>query len=338
MKNVLQAGKAEQASGRISLGKWLIQRQEIGIVLPILVLVILAELMNPTFLSWDNLTDILRSTSFTAIIAIAMTFVFIALELDLSVGSVVGLAGVVVGYLMILHVPIWLAVIAGILIGTVCGVITGYLIVNFEIPSMIGSLGMLFIYRGIVFVVTEGRPLYPLPEKFSNLGLGSFLGLPIPAVVFLILAVIFGYILKNTIYGRYIYAIGGNKETAWLCGINIRKIRMSTYWLTGTFAGLVGVMLAARLSSAQPNAGTGWEMYVIASVIVGGTSMFGGVGTILGTVLGSILIGMLTNVLVMLRVSTYWQNVAIGLIILIAVIFDQYRKKMAVSNTAKKAA
>jgi ribose transport system permease protein len=231
-------------------------------------------------------------------------------------------------------VPPVIAVIGGILSGTVCGLVSGYVIVHFNIPSMIGSLGMMFMLRGIVFVVTEGQPLYPMPDGFEYIGLGAFLGFPIPALVFVILAIIFGYVLKNTTYGRSIYAIGGNKETAWLCGINVNLIRMSTYWLSGTLAGVAGVLLTSRLSSAQPSAGTGWEMLVFASVIVGGTSMFGGVGTILGTTLGCILVGMLTNMLVMMKVSVYWQNIAIGVIILLSVIFDQYRKKMGGTKPA----
>jgi ribose/xylose/arabinose/galactoside ABC-type transport system permease subunit len=325
-----------KAGNKMSVGNWLIQRQEIGVIIPMVILIVLVGIINPMFLSLDNLTSIFRSTAFTAIIALGMTFSFIALELDLSVGAVVALSGVTTGLLLVNNCPIWLAIIGGILTGLICGLVTGYLIVHFQIPSMIGSLGMMFVIRGIVFVITLGNPLYPLPVAFVTLGMGSVFGIPIPALIFIIIALIFGYILKNTTYGRYIYAIGGNRETAWLCGINVERIKMSTYWVTGSLSGLVGVLLASRLSSAQPSAGTGWEMYVIASVIIGGTSMFGGVGTILGTVLGSILIGMLTNVLVMLNVSAYWQNVAIGTIILVAVIFDQFRKRIAISNTSKK--
>jgi ribose transport system permease protein len=305
----------------------LLSRPEVSVLVPMIVLIVMAQTVNRSFLAWDNLTSIFRSNSFVAIIAIAMTFVFIALELDLTVGSVVALTGMIAGLLLMRGVPPVIAVLVGILSGTFCGVLTGYIIVHFNIPSMIGSLGMMFILRGVVFVVTEGQPLYPMPEGFDEMGLGSFLNFPNPAWVFLVLAVIFGFILKNTTYGRSIYAIGGNKDTAWLCGINVNLVRMSTYWLSGTFSGIAGVLLTSRLSSSQPSAGTGWEMLVIASVIVGGTSMFGGVGTILGTVLGSILVGMLTNVLVMMKVSVYWQNIAIGIIILLSVIFDQYRKK-----------
>ncbi|MDR1132955.1 MAG: ABC transporter permease [Synergistaceae bacterium] len=326
--------KSEKSApkGHSSFLDILIGRPEVSVLVPMVVLISIAQAVNRSFLSWDNLTSIFRSNSFVAIIAIAMTFVFIALELDLSVGSVVALTSMIAGLLLVRGVPPVIAVIAGVLSGTVCGLVTGYVIVHFNIPSMIGSLGMMFILRGVVFVVTEGQPLYPMPDGFERMGLGSFLNFPIPALVFVVLAVIFGFILKNTIYGRTIYAIGGNRETAWLCGINVNLVRMSTYWLTGTFSGIAGVMLTSRLSSAQPSAGTGWEMLVIASVIVGGTSMFGGVGTILGTVLGSILVGMLTNMLVMMKVSVYWQNIAIGIIILLSVIFDQYRKKLSAAR------
>jgi ribose transport system permease protein len=332
----MDESKAEATASREgqSFWGWLIGRPEVSVIVPMIVLIVIAQSMNRNFLSWNNLTSIFRSTSFVAIIAVAMTFVFIALELDLSVGSVVALTSMITGMCLMRGIPPLLSVAAGILSGTACGLVTGYVIVHFNIPSMIGSLGMMFILRGVVFVVTEGQPLYPMPEGFDYIGLGSFANFPVPALVFIALALVFGYILRNTIYGRSIYAIGGNKETAWLCGINVTLIRMSTYWLTGTFAGIAGVLLTSRLSSAQPNAATGWEMNVIASVIVGGTSMFGGVGTILGTALGSILVGMLTNVLVMMRVSVYWQNIAIGVIILLSVIFDQYRKKLGRAKLA----
>lgn len=313
----------------LNLKRIIIQNPYVSVLVPLVVLTTIAQSINGYFLTWGNLSGILRSTSFTAIIALGMTFVFIALELDLSVGAVVGISGIVVGMLLKAGVSIPISMLGGVLSGLVSGMITGFVIVHFNIPSMIGSLGMQFILRGVVYVVTKGNPLYPLPEAFQFWGLGSVFGVPVPMIIFVVFAVIFGYVLKNTTYGRSVYAIGGNKETAWLCGINVKLIRMSTYWITGTMAGLVGVLLASRLSSAQPNAGTSWEMLVIASIIVGGVSMFGGVGTILGAVLGSILIGMLTNMLVMIRLSVYWQNIAIGLIILFAVIVDQYRKKMA---------
>lgn len=307
----------------------IVQNSSVSVFLLLLLLTGIAEFMNPMFLAWDNLTSIFRSTAFTAIIALGMTFVFIALELDLSVGSVVGLSGIIVGLLLKEGVPIPIACLAGVLSGFVSGLVTGFVIVHFNIPSMIGSLGMQFILRGIVYVVTKGVPLYPLPEGFEVLGLGNVFGLPTPMVIFIVLAVVFAHVLRNTTYGRAIYAIGGNKDTAWLCGLNVKVLRMSTYWITGALSGLVGVLLASRLSSAQPNAGATWEMLVIASIIVGGVSMFGGVGTILGTVIGALLIGMLTNFLVMIRLSVYWQNIAIGVIILGAVILDQYRKNLA---------
>lgn len=324
--------ETDAASGRtdnLPFLQKLIQNSSMSVLLLLAILIMVGQAMNSHFLEWGNLMSIFRSTAFTAIIALGMTFVFIALELDLSVGSVVGLSGIIVGLLLKEGVPIPIACLAGVVSGLISGVVTGFVIVHFNIPSMIGSLGMQFILRGIVYVVTKGVPLYPLPDGFEVLGLGNVFGLPTPLVIFIVLAVIFAHVLRNTTYGRAIYAIGGNKDTAWLCGLNVKTLRMSTYWLTGGLSGLVGVLLASRLSSAQPNAGQTWEMLVIASIIVGGVSMFGGVGTIIGTVIGSILIGMLTNFLVMIRLSVYWQNIAIGVIILGAVILDQYRKNLA---------
>lgn len=307
----------------------LIQNSSASVLVLLFILVAVGWGMNRSFLDWGNLSSIFRSTSFVAIIALGMTFVFIALELDLSVGSVVALSGIIVGMLLKEGVPIPIACIAGVLSGLASGLVTGFVIVHFNIPSMIGSLGMQFILRGVVYVVTKGIPLYPLPDGFEQLGLGNILGVPTPWMIYMVLAVFFWYLLKHTTYGRAIYAIGGNKDTAWLCGLNVKLLRMSTYWITGAMSGLAGVLLASRLSSAQPNAGLTYEMLVIASIIVGGVSMFGGVGSIVGAVIGSILIGMLTNFLVMIRLSVYWQNIAIGVIILGAVILDQYRKNLA---------
>ncbi len=315
--------------------KSLINKPIVSVLVPFILLLVIGGIVNPTFLGWNNLTSIFRSMAFIAIIAIGMTYAFIAKELDLSVGSVVALAGMICAMLMINGVNMIVAIIVGVIAGTVCGMITGFIIVRFGIPTMIGSLGMMFAYRGIVYVITSGNSLYPLPEGFELLGLGSIFGIPTPFVIFIILAIIFGYILKNTAYGRSIYAIGGNTETAWLSGIKVDLIRMTTYWMTGAMSGVAGVLLASRLSSAQANAGTGWEMYVIASVIVGGTSMFGGVGTVLGTVFGALLVNMINNLLIMMNVNAYWQQVVIGVIIIIAVIFDQYRKKLVARRKLK---
>ena len=310
--------------------KKLLNKQEFNVFILILIMGLFAWLVSPSFLTWSNIASILRAMSFMSIVALGMTFVFIAGELDLSIGSVVAFSGMVMGDLVLNRgVPTVIAIACGIISGLICGIITGFITVQFNIPAMIGSLGTQFIIRGIVFVYTSGNPITPLPKGIEKLGLGNILGIPTPMVVLIVLSLIFAFILHKTTYGRKIYAIGGNKDTAWLCGINVKLTRISVYCLTGIMAGIAGVLLTSRLSSAQPNSGTGWEMNVIASVVVGGTSTSGGVGTIIGTVLGSVLIGMLQNVLVMMKVSAYWQNIVIGAIILVSVIFDQYRKHSA---------
>ena len=318
---------ASKGSGYL---KKILNKQEFSVFILIIIMGLFAWTVSPSFLSWGNLASILRAMSFMSIVALGMTFVFIAGELDLSIGSVVAFSGMIMGDLVLNRgVSTGVAITCGILTGLICGLITGFITVQFNIPAMIGSLGTQFIIRGIVFVYTSGNPISPLPKGIETLGLGNIAGIPTPTVVLLVLSIIFAFLLHKTTYGRKIYAIGGNKDTAWLCGINVKMTRISAYCLTGIMAGVAGVLLTSRLSSAQPNSGTGWEMNVIASVVVGGTSTSGGVGTIAGTVLGSILIGMLQNVLVMLKVSAYWQNIVIGTIILISVIFDQYRKHSA---------
>jgi len=208
-------------------------KAEISVLIPLVVIILIAQSINKNFLSWDNVTSIMRSSSFIAIIALGMTFVFITRELDLSVGSVVALSSMVTGLLLTKGVGWSVAIMAGILSGFVCGLITGFLIVKFNIPAMIGSLGTQFIFRGIVFVVTEGLPLYPMPEGFEKIGLGNTLFIPNPVIVYIILAVILAFVLSRTVYGRSVYAIGGNADTAWLCGINVNLIRQSTYWIVG---------------------------------------------------------------------------------------------------------
>ena len=183
--------------------------------------------------------------------------------------------------------------------------------------------------------MTEGTPIYPLPEEFTAITKINLGGIPLQMFIYILFALICGFLLHKTVYGRYIFAVGGNADTAWLCGINVKFVRISAYCLTGFLCGVAGVLMTSRVASAQANAGYGYEMYAIASVVVGGASPAGGVGSIPGTVVGSILIGILQNVMVLVGISVYWQYVAIGGIILLAVILDQNNKKRALATASK---
>lgn len=305
---------------------------ELGILIPFIILVIVISFFNPVFLGFRNIVNVLRSISFTAIVAIGMTFVLISGGLDLSVGSIIGLGGVITGGCLINGIPIIISILAGLFIGLIIGFINGFIITRFKIPPLIVSLGMLYIARGIIYIITRGRPFYPLPDGFKVIGQGYFFKIPYSIFIMIIIAIIAHFVLNRTTFGRSVYAIGGNEETAHTSGINISKIKLLIYSLSGLLSSLTGILMTARLSSAQPNAGTGWELTVIASVIIGGTSMFGGVGSIFGTMIGVAIMSVLKNGMVLMRISVYWQNVVVGMIIILAVGIDEYRRRRITGN------
>lgn len=302
--------------------------KESGIILPTIILVIVVQIINPVFLSFSNIMNVLRSTGFTMITAIGMTFVLISAGLDLCVGSVLALGGVSAAMAVLAGVPIPIAVLIGLLVGAAIGLFNGYIIVKFEIPPLIMTLGMYYMARGIVYIITKGVPVYPLPEAFNNIEQTELFGIPVIVITAILLAIVGHIVLTRTTYGRAVYAIGGNPEAAELSGIDIQKIRMSVYVISATLATLTGIFMAGRLSSAQAGAGMGFELTVIAAVIIGGTSTFGGAGTILGSVVGALFMSILANSMTLIKVSVYWQRLVIGAILVLAVIIDQRKRKM----------
>lgn len=305
---------------------------EVGLVIPLLLLVVIIGLVNPTFFGFENLINILRNTAFTFIVGIAMTFVLISAGLDLSVGSLIALGGVVTGLALKAGVPIPLSILLGLALGAIIGLINGFTIIRFNIPPLIVTLGMLYAARGSVLVLTQGAPVYPLPPAFNVIGQGDLAGIPYVVIIAAVLAVLAHIVLTRTTYGRAVYALGGNEETARLSGININRIKLSVYVLTGMASAFTGMLMAARLASAQANAGTGWELQVIAAVIIGGTSMFGGSGSILGSLLGAFFMNVVATGMILMRISAYWQDLVIGTIIVVAVGIDQFRRRHAGLN------
>ncbi|WP_319475280.1 ABC transporter permease [Marispirochaeta aestuarii] len=302
--------------------------EEIGIFVSVLVISLIVILVNPKFLTPLNLQNLSENISYVMIIGIGMTGVMISGGLDLSIGSVMAFASCISALMMSsAGIPPFFAVIIGLAASSLFGLINGLLIVQVGIPSFIVTLGSMQIARGIVQAITKGRPIYPLPESFSFLGTGLIAGIPCSVIIMIVLALIFNFLYKNTPYGRGIYAIGGNFEAARLAGLSVRKISMSVYIITSLLAGLSGIIMTSKMSSAQVSLGTGWEFKVITAVIIGGTSMMGGIGTILGTLLGAILMGVIQNGMILLRISIYWQNIVIGLIIIFAVTLDVVRRK-----------
>jgi ribose/xylose/arabinose/galactoside ABC-type transport system permease subunit len=307
--------------------KRILRIKEMGIFITLLIIVAVFGIANPVFLSFDNIINVLRTTSFILIIGIAMTFVLISGGLDLSVGSIVALGGVISGLAVQAGIPIPVSIILGLVTGMAVGVFNGFTIAVFKIPPLIVTLGMMYVIKGVVLIITKGAPIFPLPEEFNIIGQGELGGIPYVVIIAVILGIIAHIILTQTTVGRGIHAVGGNIETAYLSGIKINRIKMLGYILTGAAAALTGILLSARLASAQANSGTGYELLVIAAVIIGGTSLFGGSGTILGTAIGALFMTVVSNGMVILKVSVYWQNLVIGFIIILAVGIDQLKRR-----------
>jgi inositol transport system permease protein len=297
---------------------------------------------EPRFLTPLNLFNILRQVSIYGLLAVGMTFVILTAGIDLSIGSLVAFAGLVAAAVSkgglanrftvgagqeAASYGWYLAALAAIGVGLVGGFLQGLAITRLKVPPFVVTLGGMSAYRGAALLFAAGGPISGFEPNFVWLGQGRILGqVPVPVVIFLAFAVLAHIVLRYTRYGRQIYAVGGNPEAARLSGLNVRAVITSVYVIMGFFAGLGAFVLAARLNSAEAVAGTGYELTVIASVVIGGTSLFGGVGTIFGTVIGTILIGVLLNGLVLMNVSSYVQQIIIGIIIVLAVAFDTFAK------------
>jgi ribose transport system permease protein len=257
-----------------------------------------------------------------------MTFLMISGEIDLSVGSVAGLCAVVSAWLMkSAGWSVFPAVIAGLLTGGLAGLINGLVTVRANVPAFIATLGMMYIARGFNYLVCAGYPIYPLPESVRNFGAADTLGTSWSFVIFIVLIAIFDFILRWSVPGRTVYATGGNKEVARLAGINTDLVKILCFVLTGTMAALGGMQLMFRINVGQPEIGVSWELEVISAVVIGGVSLFGGVGTIIGTLWGLAIMQVIRSGLVITGVNTHWQTVAIGLIMIVAVLLDLLRRR-----------
>jgi len=332
MSNVeLKSGDNENGTGsNMKLKKAfraILRNKENGIAIPLLIVVLIIYLINPVFLKFDNVINILRQSAFVFLIGISMTFVFIGGGMDLSVGSILALSGIITGLGLLQGIPIWICILLGILAGAFTGFLNGIFVAIFRIPSFIVTLGMMYVARGVVQYLTRGVPVYPLPEKFNFLGQGYVAGIPIVVIIAALLGIVGHIVLQKTIYGRSVNAVGGNLETARISGINVVTIPLFTYVLNGIASGITGIFTAARLGSALSNSGMGMELQVIAAVIIGGTSMFGGSGSIVGTLIGAIFMSVISNGMIILKISVYLQSVVIGSIIILFVGLDQYNRK-----------
>jgi ribose transport system permease protein len=318
-----------RTSPRPILG-WATGVKEFNILIALFILCAFLSFRSDVFFTQGNMFGVARAFSLIAIVAIGQTMVIITGGIDLSVGSVLALSGITTGMLLGEGWPLPLAMIAGVLTGSVTGLINGLLITMIGLPPFIATLGTLGIARGLVYVLTKGYPVTISRGEndfLLNLGQGYVGSIPIPVIIMAVITVLGTIFLSQSTIGRYIYAVGGNEEAARLAGINVTLVKLLVYTLSSTLAALAGLILVARLVSAQPSAGLGFELPVIAAAIIGGTSLLGGEGTILGAVLGAAIIGVLDNGIVLLGINTYAQQIVVGVVILLAVSLDMWQKK-----------
>ncbi|KEY60224.1 ABC transporter permease [Serratia sp. DD3] len=299
-------------------------------LLSLVLLVIFFSFSSPYFFKTENIMTIALQTSVIGIMAIGVTYVIITSGIDLSLGSVVAFAGVVVGLCASFSMPLIVCVIAGMLAGGLCGCVNGLLVTRGNIPPFIATLGLMMSVRGINMVMTDGRAIYFSDyPTFKLLAQGRLFDvLPYPVFYLVIIALIAAYILKKTVIGRYVYAVGSNEVAAHLSGIKVQRVKVFVYAFCGLLTGIAGVILASRLNSGQPTVGVGYELEAIAAVVIGGTSLMGGVGTIGGTIIGAFIMSVLKNGLNLMGVSQFWQMVAMGIVVVAAVYLDTLRKKM----------
>ena len=307
---------------------------EIGVIAALVLIAGFFYVLEPAFLSGRNTRAILNVVSFVGIIAVGQTILLISGEFDLSVGSVAGLSAVVAGTLMTAAaLPVPLAILGGLGVGAVLGLLNGLIVVRLGIPAFIQTLGMLFIGQGLIQVVTGGYPVYPLPPQVSEFGMTSIgFGLGWSFAFFVLLALIADLVLRRTVLGRNLYATGGNKEVARLVGINTATYKIAAFTLVGALSGIAGMFVMADLGSATTSIGSGWELVVIAGVVVGGVSLFGGAGTVAGGVVGILLLKAVQSGLVVIGVNSNWQQIAVGVIMVLAVGLDILRRHYLITG------
>ncbi|WZL75054.1 ABC transporter permease [Clostridiaceae bacterium 35-E11] len=309
--------------------------EKYGIYFIFVSMVIAMSILSPAFLKVGNLLNVVRQISVIGLIAMGVTMIIITTGIDLSSGSVLALAAVVAAsfaqrsdwaaamYPSLTGLPVIVPILAGLLVGVACGFVNGTIIAKTKIPPFIATLGMMTAARGLALLYSDGRPVSSLTNSYNFIGQGKIFGIPFPILILLVMAMFSHILLKNTKFGKYIYAIGGNENAAVVSGINVSKYKIMLYTYAGMLAGLAGIVLSSRISSGQPGLGVAYELDAIASAVIGGTSLSGGIGTIPGTMVGALIIGVLNNGLDLLNVSAYWQQIIKGVIIVGAVILDE---------------
>lgn len=301
--------------------------KRMGPLLGLVLIIIVLSVVTTDFLTVSNIFNVLRQISINALIAFGMTFVILTGGIDLSVGSILALSSALTAGLMAGGMDTPLAVLIGLLAGAAMGAFNGVIISKGKVAPFIATLATMTIFRGLTLVYTEGRPITGLNPDFAILGKGFFLEIPMPVIWMLISFAILYFILRHTTFGRHVYALGSNEEATRLSGISTTKVKVKVYAISGLFAAISGIILTSRLNSAQPTAGTSYELDAIAAVVLGGTSLSGGNGWIVGTLIGAMIIGVLDNGLNLLNVSSFYQSVVKGAVILLAVLLDRSKSK-----------
>jgi len=296
----------------------------------LILLIVIFSILSPNFPTYSNMNTILLATAVNGILAVGITFIIITGGIDLSIGTVMTFCSVMCAvFITRLHFPIAIGLIAAVAAGTLCGFLNGTLIAKLKLPPFIATLGMMNITKGLNLIISGTKPVYLTEAKgFSDIAIKIVLGIPMGVLIFFITAIIAAFILTKTILGRYTFAIGSNEESARLSGINTDFWKIGIYSMSGFFFGIAGIVMASRLSSAQPALGSGYEMDAIAAAVIGGASLAGGEGGILGTIIGAFIITVLTNGLRILSVPQEWQMVVTGLIVIGAVYMDIVRRRI----------
>jgi ribose transport system permease protein len=303
--------------------------RQLGTLSGLLGLCVVLWALTPHFLTVSNLLNVVEQAAIIAIVATGMTFVIITGGIDLSVGSVLAFAGVVMASTLHADVPVPVALAVALGTGLFCGLVNGALITLGRLPPFIATLGMMSVARGTALMFTEGRPVSGFSGGFRSLATGEVLGIPVSVIIMVGVYFVAHFVLTRTKLGRYTYAIGGNEEAALLSGVNVRVYKAAVYGISGMLSGLAAVILTARLNSAQPIAGMMYELDAIAATVIGGTSLLGGEGTVVGTLIGALIMAVLRNGLNILGVSSFVQQVVIGSVIIAAVLIDMWLKRRA---------
>ena len=318
-------GQAVMDSGKKTLLR-ILRGRETGVLLALIVLVVALSFLGQNFLSTRNIFSILRAVSFEGIAALGMMLAMISGGLDLSIASNMALSGIVVSLLMTSGVPVLPAILVAVLAGMAIGLINGLIITRIGLGPIITTLAMLSVVRGVAFMVTKGLPVVNLPASFTYLGQGMIGGvIPVPILFFLAIAILIHLLQRYTVFGYQLYATGGNAVASRYSGVQTKKITMLAYILSGALGALGGILLIARLGVAQPSIASGYELAIVAAVVIGGTSLDGGIGSVLGTVLGVLIIGVIRNGLVLANIGGYYIQFANGLLILAAVVINRLR-------------